>query len=172
MVTKEKGLELDRRPKKNMYIEDVTEFAHILLTTTEMTFDYSWQHIQFLFFCQLTAITANHPGALLNLCYQGIVLTLIQAPEGGHPQLFIFLKLDFTPKASSFEVIEGPCGDHSTSSQAHKQQKKAQKGIQWFLLYEKVVTGQIGVSVLLIVYSASLMTLGKTVLYWWSYPFY
>ena len=81
-----------------MYIEDIAEFARVLLTTTEMTFDCGWQHIQFLFFCQLTAITANHPGALLNLRYQDIALTLIQDPEGGRPQLFIFLKPDFTKR--------------------------------------------------------------------------
>ena len=45
MVTKEKGLELNQQLKKNMYIKDVTEFAHILLTTTEMMFDCSWQYI-------------------------------------------------------------------------------------------------------------------------------
>ena len=45
------------------------------------------------------------------------------------------------------------------------RQKKAQKGIRWFLLDEKVVPGRVGASALLIVYSASLMTLGKTVLY-------
>ena len=98
MVSKEKGLELERRPKKNMYIEDVAEFARVLLTTTEMTFDCGWQRIQFLFFCQLAAITANRPGALLNLRYRDIALTLIRDPEGGRPRLFIFLKPDFTKR--------------------------------------------------------------------------
>ncbi|ODM16071.1 hypothetical protein SI65_08505 [Aspergillus cristatus] len=41
MVAKEKGLELNQQLKKNMYIEDVAEFARVLLTTTEMTFDCS-----------------------------------------------------------------------------------------------------------------------------------
>ena len=77
MVAKEKGLELNQRLKKNMYIEDVAEFARVLLATTEMMFDCGWQCIQFLFFCQLAAITANHLGALLNLCYWDIALTLI-----------------------------------------------------------------------------------------------
>ena len=45
IIAKEKSLELDRRPKKNMYIEDVAEFARVLLTTTEMTFDCGWQRI-------------------------------------------------------------------------------------------------------------------------------
>lgn len=51
MVANEKWLNLDRRPKKNMYIEDVAEFARVLLTTTEMIFDCGWQRIQLLFYC-------------------------------------------------------------------------------------------------------------------------
>jgi Protein of unknown function (DUF3435) len=49
-----------------MYIEGVAEFARMLLTTTEMIFDYSWLRIQLLFFCQLAAITASRPKALLD----------------------------------------------------------------------------------------------------------
>ncbi|EFW15762.1 conserved hypothetical protein [Coccidioides posadasii str. Silveira] len=37
-VAKNKKLELVGWPKKNMYIEDVTEFTHVILTTTEMMF--------------------------------------------------------------------------------------------------------------------------------------
>ncbi|THC95541.1 hypothetical protein EYZ11_004966 [Aspergillus tanneri] len=91
-------LELTQRPKKNMYIEDVAEFARVLLTTTEMTFDCGWQRIQILFFTQLGAITASRPKALLDLRYKDMVLTLIQYPEGGRPRLFIFLKSEFTKK--------------------------------------------------------------------------
>lgn len=97
-MAEEKGLELTRRPKKNMYIEDVTEFAQVLLTTTEMTFKCGWQRIQLLFFCQLAALTASRPGALLGLRYRDISLTLIRDPEGGRPRLFIFLKPEFTKK--------------------------------------------------------------------------
>lgn len=39
LVAKEKGLDLTQRSKKNIYIEDVAEFACVLLTTTEMTFE-------------------------------------------------------------------------------------------------------------------------------------
>lgn len=81
-----------------MYIEDVAEFARVLLTTTEMTFDCGWQRIQLLLFCQLAAITASRPSALLHLRYTDISLTLIRDPEGGRPRLFIFLKPDFTKK--------------------------------------------------------------------------
>ncbi|KAE8162198.1 hypothetical protein BDV40DRAFT_265509 [Aspergillus tamarii] len=112
LVAKEKGLELDRKPKKNMYIEDVAEFARVLLTTTEMTFDCGWQRIQLLFFCQLAAITASRPSALLHLRYRDISLTLIRDPEGGPPRLFIFLKPDFTKRflgkkaANEFKIPE------------------------------------------------------------------
>ncbi|KAL3429111.1 hypothetical protein BDV09DRAFT_200914 [Aspergillus tetrazonus] len=98
IVAEGKGLELTRRPKKNMYIEDVAEFARVLLTTTEMTFECGWERIQLLFFCQLAALTASRPGALLGLRYRDISLTLIRDPECGRPRLFIFLKPEFTKK--------------------------------------------------------------------------
>ncbi|KAH8432442.1 uncharacterized protein LDX57_010078 [Aspergillus melleus] len=65
---------------------------------TEMTFECGWQRIQLLFFCQLAALTASRPGALLGLRYRDISLTLIRDPEGGRPHLFIFLKPEFTKK--------------------------------------------------------------------------
>lgn len=81
IVAEQKGLELTWQPKKNMYIKDVAKFACVLLTTTEMAFDCGWQRIPVLFFCQLAAITASCPGALLDLHYWDMVLTLIQDPE-------------------------------------------------------------------------------------------
>ncbi|KAL2814672.1 hypothetical protein BDW59DRAFT_167079 [Aspergillus cavernicola] len=51
LVAQEKDLDLAGRLKKNMYIEDVAEFARVLLTTTEMMFDCGWQCIQMHFFC-------------------------------------------------------------------------------------------------------------------------
>ncbi|KAL3428649.1 hypothetical protein BDV09DRAFT_204143 [Aspergillus tetrazonus] len=98
LVAQEKELELTGRPKKNMYIEDVAEFARVLLTTMEMTFACGWQRIQMLFFCQLAAYTASRPGALLHLRYRDIGLKLIRDPEGRQPRLFIFLKPDFTKR--------------------------------------------------------------------------
>ncbi|KAL4899407.1 hypothetical protein BDW74DRAFT_163598 [Aspergillus multicolor] len=98
LVAEEKELELTGKPKKNMYIEDVAEFARVLLTTTEMTFACGWQRIQILFFCQLAAYTASRPGALLHLRYRDIGLKLIRDPEGERPRLFIYLKPDFTKR--------------------------------------------------------------------------
>jgi len=39
IVAKEKNLCFGRRPKATMYIEDVAEFARVLLTTTDI---YMW----------------------------------------------------------------------------------------------------------------------------------
>ncbi|KAE8149640.1 hypothetical protein BDV25DRAFT_155975 [Aspergillus avenaceus] len=44
-------------------------------------------------------------------------------------------------------------------------QRKAKKGFKWMLNTEKVISGHTGAKALLIAYSASLMTLGKTILY-------
>ncbi|RAL06608.1 DUF3435 domain-containing protein [Aspergillus homomorphus CBS 101889] len=95
MVAKEKNLLSGRRPKAPMYIEDVAEFARVLLSTTEMTFQCGWLRIQLLF-CQLAAITGSRPGALLNLRYRNLILTLVRNPDGGRPQLFIYLTPEFT----------------------------------------------------------------------------
>ncbi|KAL4950839.1 hypothetical protein BDW69DRAFT_186978 [Aspergillus filifer] len=96
IVAQEKNLLLGRRPKATMYIEDVAEFARVLLSTTEMTFQFGWLRIQLLLFCQLAAITGSRPGALLNLRYRDLILTLIRHPDGGRPRLFIYLTPEFT----------------------------------------------------------------------------
>ncbi|KAF9884370.1 hypothetical protein FE257_001826 [Aspergillus nanangensis] len=112
IIAREKNLEHNRKPKKNMYIEDVAEFARVLLTTTAMTFHIGWQRIQLLFFCQLAAITASRPSALLYLRYRDLKLSLIRDPQGGLPRLFIFLKPDFTKRflgkkaANEFKIPE------------------------------------------------------------------
>uniref|UniRef100_A0A093VMV6 Uncharacterized protein n=1 Tax=Talaromyces marneffei PM1 TaxID=1077442 RepID=A0A093VMV6_TALMA len=98
LVATEKKLEENRRPKKNMYIEDVSEFARVLLSTTEKSFGCGWRRIQLLFYTQLAAITGSRPGALLHLRYQDLGLKVIRDPEGGRPNLLIFLKPQFTKK--------------------------------------------------------------------------
>ncbi|KAE8399029.1 hypothetical protein BDV37DRAFT_290564 [Aspergillus pseudonomiae] len=96
IIAEEKKLRLGRRPKATMYIEDVAEFARVLLSTTEMTFECGWLRVQVLLYCQLAAITGSRPGALLNLRYRDLLLTLIRDPEGGSPRLFIYLTPEFT----------------------------------------------------------------------------
>ncbi|EEH39768.2 hypothetical protein PAAG_01957 [Paracoccidioides lutzii Pb01] len=86
MIT-EKELTLVEQSKKNMYIEDIAEFTQVILIITEMTYVCGWQCIQMVFFLQLAVITASCPSAILHLQYQDIVLTLIQVPDSGRPQL-------------------------------------------------------------------------------------
>ncbi|GES60813.1 C6 transcription factor [Aspergillus terreus] len=43
---------------------------------------------------------------------------------------------------------------------------KTKKDVKWLLTADKVVPGRLGATALLVAYSASLMTLSKTVLYW------
>ncbi|EAW17037.1 DUF3435 domain-containing protein [Aspergillus fischeri NRRL 181] len=61
-----------------------------------MTFQSGWLRIQLLLFCQLAAITGSRPGALLNLRYRNLLLTLVRNPDGGRPLLFIYLTPEFT----------------------------------------------------------------------------
>ncbi|OJD13528.1 hypothetical protein AJ78_06036 [Emergomyces pasteurianus Ep9510] len=97
-MTTEKELALVEWSKKNMYIEDVVEFAQVVLIITEMTF--------------LAAIIVSHLSAILHLQYQDIVLTLIRVPDSGRPRLFIFLKPEFTKRflgdkaPNEFKILE------------------------------------------------------------------
>ena len=42
IVVQEKGLQLGCKPKTIMFIEDIAEFAQVLLTTTDITFPCDW----------------------------------------------------------------------------------------------------------------------------------
>ena len=79
-----------------MYIEDVAEFARVVLSTTEMTFPCGWYRVQLLLYCQLAAITGSRPGALLNFRYRDLMLTLVRDPNGHLPRLFIYMRPEFT----------------------------------------------------------------------------
>lgn len=56
-------------------------------------------------------------------------------------------------------------GASATPSSGRARAKKDQKGIAWFLKDEKVVAGRAGAAALLVAYTASVMTLGKTLIY-------
>ncbi|KAE8326169.1 hypothetical protein BDV39DRAFT_193889 [Aspergillus sergii] len=96
IIVEEKKLRLGCRPKATIYIKDVAEFARVLLSTMEITFEYGWLRVQVLLYCQLAAIPESRPGTLLNLRYRDLLLTLIWDPEGGCPRLFIYLTPEFT----------------------------------------------------------------------------
>ena len=45
IVAEEKGLSNEKRPSATMYVEDLAEFARVLLATTEMSFEIGWLRI-------------------------------------------------------------------------------------------------------------------------------
>ncbi|KAF5857869.1 hypothetical protein ETB97_005176 [Aspergillus alliaceus] len=55
---------------------------------------------------------------------------------------------------------------HGVSVSGGRGQRKAKKGPMWMLKTDKVVSGRPGAIALLVAYSAFLMTLSKTILYW------
>ncbi|CAG8975500.1 hypothetical protein HYALB_00004819 [Hymenoscyphus albidus] len=61
LVAEEKMLANTKRESATMYVEDLAEFARVLLATTKMTFEIGWLRIQLILFCQLAGITGNRP---------------------------------------------------------------------------------------------------------------
>ena len=79
-----------------MYVEDLAEFARVLLATTQMTFEIGWLWVQLIFFCQLAGITGNRLEALVNLHLRHLNLTLIRDRSADRPRLFIELTTEYT----------------------------------------------------------------------------
>jgi len=95
-VADEKGLSNAKRESATMYVEDLAEFARVLLATTQMTFEIDWLRIQLIFFCQLAGITGNRPAALVDLRFRHLNLTLIRDRNADRPRLFIELTTEYT----------------------------------------------------------------------------
>ncbi|KAJ5183495.1 hypothetical protein N7492_001111 [Penicillium capsulatum] len=55
---------------------------------------------------------------------------------------------------------------HASTVTSGRGAQKLQKGIRWLLTGDKVVAGRTGAIALLVAYTASVMTLSKTTLYW------
>ncbi|KAJ5764155.1 hypothetical protein N7533_002836 [Penicillium manginii] len=56
----------------------------------------------------------------------------------------------------------------ATITSGRGAQKQRTKGLLWLLAGEKVVAGKTGATALLVAYTASVMTLSKTLLYWFN----
>lgn len=91
IIAEGKYLSFGHRPKPPTYMEDMAEFARLLLTTTEMRFTCGWFRMQLLLFYQLVAVTLGRPQTLLDLRYRNLELNLIHNPNGGRPRLSIHL---------------------------------------------------------------------------------
>jgi integrase len=118
-VAEVKKLDYGKRESATMYVQDLAEFARVVLATTEMSFDIGWLRVQLILFFQLAAITGNRPEALVNLRYRHLKLTLIRDPtgqSGPYPRLFIELTAEYTKtflgikdKYVSLESLELMC---------------------------------------------------------------
>ncbi len=95
MVAEEKGLSNKKRESATMYVEDLAEFARVLLATTNMMFEIGWLRIQLILFCQLAGITGNRPEALVNLRFRHLKLSLIRDLNADRPRLFIELIAEY-----------------------------------------------------------------------------
>jgi hypothetical protein len=95
-VAIDKELDNSKRESATMYVEDLAEYARVLLSTREMTFQLGWLRIQLILFCQLAGITGNRPEALVQLRYRHLKLTLIRDHNNSRPRLFIELTAEFT----------------------------------------------------------------------------
>jgi hypothetical protein len=80
-VAMEKGLSNDKRESATLYVDDLAEYARVLLATTEMNFEIGWLRIQLILWCQVAGITGNRPEALVQLRYRHLKLTLIRDPN-------------------------------------------------------------------------------------------
>lgn len=96
VVAVKKGLSNKKRESATMYVQDLTEFALVLLSTTLMSFEIGWLRIQLILFCQLAGITGNRPEALINLRYRHLQLSLVRDPCGNRPRLVIELTAEYT----------------------------------------------------------------------------
>ena len=68
----------------------------MFLTTTEMQFYSGWSRIQELLFCQLLAITGSRPGALTQLRYGDLSLSLQVCENEPRPRLVLRIRLVHT----------------------------------------------------------------------------
>ncbi|KAE9373871.1 hypothetical protein N431DRAFT_407568 [Stipitochalara longipes BDJ] len=96
IVAIDKELDNTKRESATMYVEDLAEYARVVLATTHMTFEIGWLRIQHLLFCQLAGITGNRPEALVELRFRHLQLTLVRDRDSDRPRLFIWLTAEFT----------------------------------------------------------------------------
>jgi hypothetical protein len=84
------------REKPCMNHENPKEVLRTNSTTTKNKFVLGQLCIQLQLFMQLAGFTANLPNAILSLCYQHIMVTLLRDPEGGPHRVLLEFTFEFT----------------------------------------------------------------------------
>ena len=78
-----------------MYIEDLVEVLQTNLITIKKRYTHGWHRVQLHLWLQLACFMANRPQALLDLCYQHIIVTLLCDPEGGPHCILLEFTFEF-----------------------------------------------------------------------------
>ncbi|KAF1809568.1 C2H2 finger domain protein [Eremomyces bilateralis CBS 781.70] len=95
-LAKRHGLKKGAREKPCMYVEDLKEALRTNLCAVEKKYSHGRIRIGVQLFMQIGGFTANRPGALLNLCYRHIRVTLLRDPEGGPNRILLEFSFEFT----------------------------------------------------------------------------
>ncbi|MCJ1343078.1 hypothetical protein MMC31_001269 [Peltigera leucophlebia] len=77
------GLNMEKKKKPIMRVEDEFELLKTLHLSVEMIFDHERHRVQLALLMQLAGITGNRPGALLGVRYSDVKITLLPDPQGG-----------------------------------------------------------------------------------------
>lgn len=89
-------LDVQKREKVPMPVEDLTLIVLTALRTTKKQFDIGRQRIQLYLFLLLAGFTVNRPSAVLALRYRHIRVSLLRDPEGGPHRLLLEFTFEFT----------------------------------------------------------------------------
>ncbi|KAF1814282.1 hypothetical protein P152DRAFT_465179 [Eremomyces bilateralis CBS 781.70] len=84
------------REKPRMYVEDLKEALRTNLCAVKKRYSHGRIRVEMQLFMQIGGFTANRPGALLNLCYRHIRVTLLRDPEGGPNRILLGFAFEFT----------------------------------------------------------------------------
>lgn len=95
-LAKKYGLTSEGHAKATAYIEDLVLLAKKTVKARRKRFRHGRNRVQLLLFLQLAGFTANRPGALLELCYRHIRVTLLRDPTGGPNQILLEFTFEFT----------------------------------------------------------------------------
>jgi hypothetical protein len=77
-------------------VEDLLGILQTNLTMTKKRYDHGRQRIQAHLYHHLGGFSANRTQAVLDLCYEHIVVSLLRDPEGGPHRILLEFTYEFT----------------------------------------------------------------------------
>ncbi|KAK2739873.1 hypothetical protein FQN57_006449 [Myotisia sp. PD_48] len=104
LVATEKGLSIKKTDKATMYVDELQDYLHVLLSTTDMLYLLGYQRIQLNLICQLAGYTGNRPNALTGLQFCDLEISFVRDDVYGYPRLVI----DVEPKNTKAHLGKKP----------------------------------------------------------------